>query len=245
MALEFKQLKAVFPENTVLFEENTDSKEMYILLSGEVEVTKNGTKIATINTSGAYIGEMATLLDSMRTATVRTTKKSVFLKVEQKDIDTLFKVTPELGYKLSVTLAERVADMTDKLSRLSKRSSAPANDGGLKPQDVSAAQKAVEGNPEIPSKSPTEAMAFLTRTEVHKDVLRTCFNLCGSDWPISELADRLNIPLTLAKPVLQEFEKSGLAKINGENAEILLPSNELQALIEEWIFDNGLFRSAS
>lgn len=243
---QIKQMQASFPENAVLFKENDTSREMFILLSGEVEVSKGGKVLATVNTNGSFLGEMATLLNATRTATVRTTKKSVFLKILPENIETMFKVTPELGYKLSKTLAERLASVSRQLADIAA-TPAPAKEGApvrLRPEQVAAAQKEMEKPaPPPPGKDPAKTLAFLTRTEVHKDALRLHFNLQGEALGVEEAVSALDVPDTLAKLVLKEFCDAGLMKAEGERISFQY-DQDLCPLEEQWIYDHGLFRSS-
>jgi len=58
--------------NQVLFSEGETSREMYILMSGKVEILKNNRRIAVVEGEGSYLGELSTLLGVPRTATAKT-----------------------------------------------------------------------------------------------------------------------------------------------------------------------------
>jgi CRP-like cAMP-binding protein len=250
MADNIKKLQVVIPEKTVLFDEGDKTKEMYILLKGEVEVLKNEKPLAIINANGSFIGEMATLLDAPRTAKIATTKKSVFLKVEPEDVDVLFKVTPELGYSLSKSLAERLAIMTDKVAQASALSGGgPQAVGSEPPKDkvdqgeIAAAEQEMEAEKALPN-SPEERITFLTRTEVHKDVMRYYFNHLGEKIDVNDIITDLGCPDMLVKIILAEYKKSNLIVIEGGIVEFLF-IKEANPMIENWVFDNNLFRGVS
>ncbi|MBF0196866.1 MAG: cyclic nucleotide-binding domain-containing protein, partial [Planctomycetes bacterium] len=213
MGKNIKKLQVVVPEGEVLFDEGETTKEMYILLKGEVEVMKGELSIAKINANGSFIGEMATLLDAPRTARVRTTQKSVLLKVEPEDVDVLFKVTPELGYSLSKSLAERLAIMT---SQVSKAGSAPGEDNEEEDEKVSAeeikeAEKVLEEE-EDPPEDLNAVVQFLTRTEVHKNVMRYYFNNIGVSLEVNHVIEEVDLPDMLVKLVLAEYKKAEFIK---------------------------------
>ena len=235
-----KKLQVVFPEGKVLFDEGDTSKEMYILLKGEVHILKNETMLAKINANGSFIGEMATLLNAPRTAKVVTSQKSVFLKVEPEEVDVLFKVTPELGYSLSKSLAERLATMTDKVSSMGKGSIAnePEDSDEITSQDITEAEKAVKegGAPSGPD------LAFLTRTEVHKEVFRHWFNHLEQEMSVDQIISDLSFPDTLVKLILREYQTAGLIKVTDGLVHIHY-LDDFQNQAEDWIFENGLFRS--
>ena len=248
MAKSIQKLQVVVPGGETLFDEGHSSKEMYILLRGEVEVLKDGNFLAKINANGSFIGEMATLLDAPRTAMVRTTVKSVFLKVEPEDVDVLFKVTPELGYNLSKSLAERLAIMTDQVATLSKGGPLlPQEDepsDKLSPSDIADADAAMEKEEDVPDGGWSTKLEFLTRTEVHKDVFRYWFNNVSVEKSLESVLDDFECPPTLLKLILVEFRKAELMTIEDGTVNILF-IEEFQSMAEDWVLDHGLFRSAS
>lgn len=246
MAKNIKKLQVVLEEGKVIFDEGEQTKEMYILLKGEVEILKGVKSIAKINASGSFIGEMATLLDAPRTAKVVTTQKSVMLKVEPDDVDVLFKVTPELGYSLSKSLAERLAIMTEKVMEANALSGASQNtqeENKISKEEISAAEKEMEKEQAAPE-SLEDKINFLSRTEVHKDVMRYYFNHIGQEVEITDLIQTLECPDILVKLILAEFRGAELVKV-GEGRVSFLFSEQSLPIVEQWVFSNGLFRSAS
>lgn len=240
MAKNIQKLQVVFPPGKVLFDEGDVTKEMYILLKGEVEVVKNDKRLAVINANGSFIGEMATLLNAPRSAKVITVSKSVLLKVEPEDVDVLFKVTPELGYSLSRSLAERLAIMTEKVA--SGEGGAIEDSGGdpgISAQDISDAEEAVEGA-EVPS-GPN--VKFLTRTAVHMEVFRYYFNHLEMKVAVPDVIADLDFPDTLLKLILKEYQTAGLIKVDGGVIHFLY-LEDFQSDAEEWVFSYGLFRTA-
>lgn len=249
MAKNIKKLQVVIPENTVLFDEGDTSKEMYILLKGEVEVLKNNKPLAVINANGSFIGEMATLLDAPRTAKIATKTKSVFLRVEPEDVDVLFKVTPELGYSLSKSLAERLAIMTEKVAELNlsafsggKSSNTEEPDDKISSQQIADAEKEMESEKDAPADMAGK-VEFLTRTEVHKDVMRYYFNHLAEKVSVTDIISDLECPDMLVKLVLSDFKKNDFITIEDSVVEFQF-IKEANPIIENWVLSNGLFRAA-
>lgn len=243
MGKNINKLQVVVPAGEVLFDEGETTKEMYILLKGCVEVVKGDAVVAYINASGSFIGEMATLLDAPRTAMVRTKDKSVMLKVMPEDVDVLFKVTPELGYNLSKSLAERLAIMTEKA--MAAGGAAPAKeeeDEKASKEEIAEAEKEMEEEKEVPE-SEEDIVKFLTRTEVHKDVFRYYFNHLGETENMQKIIDGLLCPDMLIKLILAEYQKCELVQV-GEGSIEYLFNEKLHEQAEEWVFSNGLFRHA-
>jgi CRP-like cAMP-binding protein len=240
-----KKLQVVFPAGKVLFDEGETTKEMYILLKGAMDVLKGETKIATINGNGSFIGEMATLLNAPRTAKVVTAEKSVLLKVEPEDVDVLFKVTPELGYSLSKSLAERLAIMTEKVSKVAAGALAGGgaeeeeDSNAINSEDLQEAEKAAKED-SAPSGPNVD---FLTRTEVHKDVFRFWFNHLEMKISVEDVISELEFPDTLVKLILRELKQAELISID-EGVVHFMYVETFQSEAEDWIFSNGLFRAA-
>jgi CRP/FNR family transcriptional regulator, cyclic AMP receptor protein len=69
--------------DTIIKEGAVDSR-IYILLSGEVHVCKEGKTLATIKRPGEVFGELAVVNDDRRSASVVAAKASVCLAVDQK-----------------------------------------------------------------------------------------------------------------------------------------------------------------
>jgi CRP-like cAMP-binding protein len=71
-----------FDAGKLVLEQRHDSGRLYVLLEGEVEVFREGVRIAKASTPGAVFGEMSALLGGAHTATVRTRKPSTFAVVD-------------------------------------------------------------------------------------------------------------------------------------------------------------------
>lgn len=95
----------------VLIEENRPVAGLYFLESGEVEVLKGGTLIAEVYEVGAVFGDMAYLLQTPPTATVRSLTPCSFRHVA--DPASFFSQHPEVALHMAVILARRL----DSLNR--------------------------------------------------------------------------------------------------------------------------------
>ncbi|MBI5155350.1 cyclic nucleotide-binding domain-containing protein, partial [Candidatus Poribacteria bacterium] len=100
-------------KNEVLFYEDDVSREAYILVSGVVEVLKAGRQLAVIDRAGSWLGEMSTLLNAPRTATIRATGETLLLRVDETNFRQFMHRHPEMCF----TLAETLADRLEKLNR--------------------------------------------------------------------------------------------------------------------------------
>ena len=68
---ELKKCTQDYGPGESLFLEGDDTRDMYILVSGRLEVFKDDKLLFEINKPGSLVGEMSYLLESKRTATVR------------------------------------------------------------------------------------------------------------------------------------------------------------------------------
>lgn len=112
MDLSFLQALPVLsvPAGHVLIEEDRPVQGLYFLESGEVEVVKGGTLIAEIYDAGAVFGDMAFLLQTSPTATVRTLTPSQFRQVP--DPAEFFRRNPEVALHVAQLLARRLDSLT-------------------------------------------------------------------------------------------------------------------------------------
>ncbi|MBI5116768.1 cyclic nucleotide-binding domain-containing protein [Candidatus Poribacteria bacterium] len=118
---KLRTLRVSLQPNNVLFSEGDQSLEMYILLSGKVEILKNNRRIAVVEEEGSYLGELSTLLGIPRTATVRTVSLCNFIVVSGERVMDFFTSSPALSLKLARVLAERLVKMNREHVRLEQR----------------------------------------------------------------------------------------------------------------------------
>jgi CRP-like cAMP-binding protein len=120
---ESEKLRALqvtyLPQEVVFFEDDTTS-EMYILLSGKVEILKDGKRIAVVEEEGSYLGELSTLLGIPRSATVRTMSSCQFVVVDSDKVMDFLASSPALGLKLARMLADRLVKMNLEHVRLER-----------------------------------------------------------------------------------------------------------------------------
>ena len=106
---ELASYRVNFPAGHTVFLEGDDSRDMYILLSGSLDVLKGGRQIATIEEEGALFGEMSFFLDTPRTSTVRTKTDVAAYQIPHSAVAALFRCVPDLAMQCIRILAERLA----------------------------------------------------------------------------------------------------------------------------------------
>jgi CRP/FNR family transcriptional regulator, cyclic AMP receptor protein len=96
------------PAGKKMATEGDRGREFFVLLEGEAEVAKGGTRINTM-TAGDFFGEIALVTKMPRTATVTATTDVRVLVVTERDFDALLKRSPDIAHQVAEALAERVA----------------------------------------------------------------------------------------------------------------------------------------
>lgn len=109
----------------IIFEENTHQTELFLIVTGEVEIVvnpgmvapqqaveKNLQVIATLR-RGESFGEIALVDEGIRSAGARAAqKKNLLLRIQRNDLLQLFNAFPDLGYRVMYNLA---ADLAHKI----------------------------------------------------------------------------------------------------------------------------------
>ena len=107
-----------FTAGKVIIQEGKPGDSMYIMVSGEVEITKQLTLVLDEDTpkervmirlkaeDGVYFGEMSLLEDAPRSATVTASTDCRLLELFQQDFLELIRQNPTMGAKLLLRLAQ-------------------------------------------------------------------------------------------------------------------------------------------
>ena len=97
---------------TVLCREGKIGREFFVIVDGDAEVTKGGKKIATRG-AGDFVGEIALLTTTTRTATVTATTPLRCFILAQSDFRRVLDENPGVQLKVMKALAERLAADTE------------------------------------------------------------------------------------------------------------------------------------
>ena len=100
------------PAGTALAEEGTTGREFFMVLAGEVEVSRGHRLVATRG-PGSHLGEIALLEHCPRTATlVAKTPVSVAV-ASQGEFASMLLLVPEIAERLDASTTHRLAELTD------------------------------------------------------------------------------------------------------------------------------------
>jgi CRP/FNR family cyclic AMP-dependent transcriptional regulator len=99
------------PAGTALCKEGEIGHEFFVIVDGKVEITRGGKRVATRG-GGEFVGEIALLEQTPRTATVTAkTPLRVFVLTDQQFRD-LLKDNPSVERKVLRALARRVVELS-------------------------------------------------------------------------------------------------------------------------------------
>jgi CRP-like cAMP-binding protein len=111
--------KSFGPEE-IIFEENTSSKELYVVVQGEVDILVNPGLVSpkgsaekvviAVMRRGQSFGEIAVVDEGLRSATAQARSKGAVLLVIPRDkLIMLCETYPQLGYRLMYNVAADIA----------------------------------------------------------------------------------------------------------------------------------------
>jgi CRP-like cAMP-binding protein len=110
-----------FEAGTVLFEEGDEGSEMYVIQSGEVEISRvigGETKVLAKIPAGEFFGEMAILNDRPRSATARVIEPSRLLVINGDTFEAMLKGRTEIAVRLIKTMAGRLEQANKQIELL-------------------------------------------------------------------------------------------------------------------------------
>jgi CRP-like cAMP-binding protein len=91
-----------------LTKQGATAREFFVLLDGAAEVRRNGRKIRALG-KGDFLGEIALVSKSPRTATVTTTEPTRALVITAQSFDRLLRTNPKIQRGVVEALADRLA----------------------------------------------------------------------------------------------------------------------------------------
>lgn len=133
-----------FPSGAVLFREGDQGREMYVVHSGRVAISKRvGERETTLSTlgPGEFLGEMAILCGRPRSATATVVEDATLLVLDSHTFEAMIHASAEIAVRMIRKLAERLQAADDQISGLLLRDETGRILRGL----AAAAERAARG----------------------------------------------------------------------------------------------------
>ncbi|MFH1023017.1 MAG: cyclic nucleotide-binding domain-containing protein [Planctomycetota bacterium] len=111
-AQKVHQQRRHFKKGEVIFREGDAGENFYLLEKGSLDVLITGKKIGIVNADQGpeFVGEVAALLGTPRTATVVAADACSAIEIPRVDIDNVLANAPTLGAKLAKSLCRKLAE---------------------------------------------------------------------------------------------------------------------------------------
>ena len=124
MAVEdvlFQRLGRTFPAGTVLFHEGDQGREMYVIQSGKIKISKKVREeeqtLAAIG-PGEFFGEMAIFNNKPRSASATVLEDCKVLVVDARTLEAMIKGNTEIAVRMIKKLAARLQEADDQIESL-------------------------------------------------------------------------------------------------------------------------------
>jgi signal transduction histidine kinase len=111
------------PAGDLVFEEGSLGDALYVVLDGELEVSKRQSGqdvVLAVRRAGEFIGEMSLLEQAPRSASVRTLKESRLLMINQAAFETLLSCSPSAHLTMLRTVTSRLRSTESMLVQSEK-----------------------------------------------------------------------------------------------------------------------------
>jgi CRP/FNR family transcriptional regulator, cyclic AMP receptor protein len=117
----FQRFGKEFPKGTVLFREGEPGKEMYVLQSGKVAISKkvrDVEKVLALLGPGEFFGEMAIISNKPRNASAAVEEDARLLMIDPKTFEAMIRGNSEIAVRMIKKLAERLSDADAQIENL-------------------------------------------------------------------------------------------------------------------------------
>ncbi|MBL7213449.1 MAG: cyclic nucleotide-binding domain-containing protein [Desulfobacteraceae bacterium] len=97
-----------FKVGQTIFLEGDPSQDLYILVSGQVDILKGNNKITEVSEAGSLFGEMSFLLGAKRTASVKAGSDVKVIRIPKEEVTLFLNEFSAVGGEISRLLAQRL-----------------------------------------------------------------------------------------------------------------------------------------
>jgi CRP-like cAMP-binding protein len=110
---EMSKLKSYLAGSSIA-KEGEQARKLFILVEGKIGIYKGNSLITEFDKEGEVVGEMSLILKKPRSAEIRAVTDSKLLEIEG-ELDDIVKQYPEISKKIIHSLAERLAQATNRI----------------------------------------------------------------------------------------------------------------------------------
>ncbi|HME91939.1 MAG TPA: Crp/Fnr family transcriptional regulator [Myxococcaceae bacterium] len=117
----FKRFGKEFPKGTVLFREGEPGKEMFVLQSGRVAISKRVRELEKVLATlgpGEFFGEMAIISNKPRNASAVVEDDARLLVIDPKTFEGMIRGNAEIAVRMIKKLAERLSEADAQIENL-------------------------------------------------------------------------------------------------------------------------------
>jgi CRP/FNR family cyclic AMP-dependent transcriptional regulator len=117
----FNKFGKEFPKGTLLFREGEPGKEMYVVQSGKIAITKqvrDVVKTLALLGPGEFFGEMAIISNKPRNASATIEEDARLLVIDPRTFEAMIRGNSEIAVRLIKKLAERLGEADAQIENL-------------------------------------------------------------------------------------------------------------------------------
>jgi CRP/FNR family transcriptional regulator, cyclic AMP receptor protein len=117
----FQRFGRELPQGTVLFKEGEPGKEMYVLQSGKVTISKTVRDVEKVLATlgpGEFFGEMAIISNKPRNATATVAEDARLLVIDPKTFESMIRGNAEIAVRMIKKLADRLSEADAQIETL-------------------------------------------------------------------------------------------------------------------------------
>jgi len=117
----FQRFGKEFPKGSVLFNEGEPGKEMFVIQSGRVAITKqvrDVEKVLAVLGPGEFFGEMAIISNKPRNASANVQEDAKLLVIDPKTFEGMIRGNSEIAVRMIKKLAERLSEADAQIESL-------------------------------------------------------------------------------------------------------------------------------
>ncbi len=112
---DLKKYLTTFDPGQMMLVEGDDSQDLYILVSGNLDVLKGNKKMWEIKEPGSIFGEMSFLLGTKRTASVQAKNEVEAICIPKNEVTTFLNEFPDVAQEIAKLLAKRLGEASQVL----------------------------------------------------------------------------------------------------------------------------------